>query len=579
MNFSLMRNFGVHFATDETFLQLFTRIHLDGCLQLLVEVLQTRNLRLQTLALARLEDNRTRRAAAVKGITREDLPVVKHALREGLSSSVLAKVTSETEGLLHRQVGLDVVDGSTGTVLLTLDNTTTLVQHGVDTAHARLNSLDLNQEDRLHHPGLASQLAGIEVATSGGDHLSTTTVDSISVHSQILQVPTHTTHVLIAHDTFLGGPLPGSNEGILDFGQIGNTLGLVGDDVGTRGIRTEAPNLTSISNVPLVLVSQIAATSLGVVLGRNLAVVNVSAQLIAQGLSLTEDTVVLIGRLGQADHISSNGDGLTERHNGLRDAKLDTHEVLLQILQANLQVQLTSTSNNVLTGFLDGGLHQRIGLGQTLQTLDQLRQIGRILGLDGDTHDRGDTVLHVLQRVGVLGALVSDGGSLDDELVNTEQTNQVTARNILDRLLVATHHKHGTLDALSGNVGLATVLVVGSHDPGLLASAHGTGEDTTEGDETALISGWHHLGDIQAHRALGVAITDGLEVPVTLVTNRSSVQSLGTILLGLGWGRQVVDHHHQQSIRGGQPLLHDGLQQLLTVQILVIGSQLDAQGR
>ena len=44
--------------------------------------------------------------AVGKGASRKNLPVVEHALWEGLASSVGPQVSGEAEGLVDRQVGL-----------------------------------------------------------------------------------------------------------------------------------------------------------------------------------------------------------------------------------------------------------------------------------------------------------------------------------------------------------------------------------------------------------------------------------------------------------------------------------------
>ena len=44
------------------------------------------------------------------------------------------------------------------------------------------------------------------------------------------------------------------------------------------------------------------------------------------------------------------------------------------------------TCNDVLAGLLDGTLDHRVGLGQPLQALNQLGQVGCHLGLNSHTH-------------------------------------------------------------------------------------------------------------------------------------------------------------------------------------------------
>ena len=51
----------------------------------------------------------------------------------------------------------------------------------------------------------------------------------------------------------------------------------------------------------------------------------------------------------------------------------------LQILEANLQVQLAGARHDVLARLLDGAHHHGVGLGQALQALHQLGQVRGVL--------------------------------------------------------------------------------------------------------------------------------------------------------------------------------------------------------
>lgn len=77
---------------------------------------------------------------------------------------------------------------------------------------------------------------------------------------------------------------------------------------------------------------------------------------------------MLIGRLGHDNLGRHLCHSLTEGDDRVRDPDLcSTHEILLQVLQANLQVKLSSTRNDVLSCLLNGTLHHWIRLGQPLQ--------------------------------------------------------------------------------------------------------------------------------------------------------------------------------------------------------------------
>ncbi len=86
-----------------------------------------------------------------------------------------------------------------------------------------------------------------------------------------------------------------------------------------------------------------------------------------------------------------------------------------------------------------------------------------------------------------------DGSSLDEELIDTNETADVTARNIFDGLGVTTHHENRALNALQVQIVLLSMHVVGTHDADLLTSSYCTGEDTTESIETSFVRGGNHL--------------------------------------------------------------------------------------
>jgi len=70
--------------------------------------------------------------------------------------------------------------------------------------------LDFYQEDWLLEHWCGSELTSVEHSSGGWDDLATTSVDSISMKGNIMDVESDTSHVLIAHCTFLGSPLEGS---------------------------------------------------------------------------------------------------------------------------------------------------------------------------------------------------------------------------------------------------------------------------------------------------------------------------------------------------------------------------------
>lgn len=235
-------------------------------------------------------------------------------------------------------------------------------------------------------------------------------------------------------------------------------------------------------------------------------------------------------------------------------------------------MQLTGTGNDVLTSLVDHGQDTGVGLGQTLETLDQLGQVVGVLDLDGTLDDGGDGELHNLEVVGSL--VVGDGTRLEQELVDTDQTQNVTGGDILNGLDETTHHQNGTLDGLDEQVLLLTRGVVGTLDADLHTGADGTGEDTTEGVETTLIGSRHHLGNVEHQRGLGVTVPD---TNADLVVGGTLVQSLSTVLLGSDGRGQVKNDHLQHGISGRQELAHDDLEELLALELLLVGGELDLE--
>lgn len=534
-------------------------------------VLVARNLLLETLALTHLSNDLTRLAGGVKRrSTRKDGPVVEDRLGEGLSTGGLTKLAGETEGLVDGQVGLDVEERSTRALLLGVDVTTTTGKDTVDTTHGLLGDLDLDVEDGLQDAGVGKHGSSIQDTTSSGDDLTTTTVNSISVQSNIKDVEADRAHGLLSNRTLTSSPLETRDEGILDFVEVLDGLGLVNQQVGTGGVGTEAPNLTGIGDIPAVLVSKETGTSLEIVTGGDLASLNGQGDLLVKGLGSEVQTVVLVGGLGQSSHAGSAADGLTVGDDRVGDTKGNTSVVLLEILQANFQVKLTSTGNDVLTGLVDHGQDTRVRLGQTLETFDQLGQILGVLDLNGTLDDGGDGELHDLHVVGSLGG--GEGTRLEQELVNTDQTDDVTGGNILNGLDETTHHQDGTLDVLDEQVLLLARDVVGTLDTDLKTGADGTGVDTTESVETTLVGGGNHLGDVKHQRSLGVTVTD---TDGAVVVGRTLVESLTTVLLGSNGGGKVDTDHLQHGISSGEELAHDSLEELLASKVLLVVGKLD----
>lgn len=163
---------------------------------------------------------------------------------------------------------------------------------------------------------------------------------------------------------------------------------------------------------------------------------------------------------------------------------------------------------------------------------------------------------------------------LEQVLINTDQTDNVTSGDIVNWLNEATHHENGTLDSLDNKVLLLAREVVGSLDADLQTGADGTRVDTTESIETALIGGRHHLGNVQHERSLGIALADTIGA---LIVHGTFVEGLNTVLLGSNGRRKVKDDHLQEGVGSGEELAHHDLQEGLALELPLISGQLDLE--
>lgn len=83
----------------------------------------------------------------------------------------------------------------------------------------------------------------------------------------------------------------------------------------------------------------------------------------------------------------------------------------------------------------------------------------------------------------------------------------------------------------------------------LAKGPHLAREHTSEGIETALVLRRDELGDVEHERSVGVAVPDGRGIDVI---QGPLIQVGHTVLLCLGWGWQMPNHHLQQSLEHRQ---------------------------
>ena len=239
-------------------------------------------------------------------------------------------------------------------------DTSLSVEARVNATNGNFWALDLDGEDRFHDTRLGSHHARVHDTTGCWDDLTTSSVDGISVEGDIVDVESNTTDVFFAHRTFLGSPLESTDDGVLDFVKVLDTLGGVANNVWTGTFWTESPDLTCLFNIPLVVVGQVSASDLRIVLGGDLFVVNFNGELFSHWLGLHVKPVVLVRRLREAHSVGPLTDTFSERDDRVCLSERDAGVIFFEILQANLKVEFTGTSNNVLTGFFHVDLDHRI---------------------------------------------------------------------------------------------------------------------------------------------------------------------------------------------------------------------------
>ncbi len=226
----------------------------------------------------------------------------------------------------------------------------------------------------------------------------------------------------------------------------------------------------------------------------------------------------------------------------------------------------------MFTSLVDPCLHARVRLGESLKTFDEFWEIGSVLDLNSDLDDGGDGEPHDLHVVGSLGR--GQSTALQQELIDTDKTNNVTSRAIFDRLDVTTHHQDCALNRLDEEIVLLSGQVVGTLDTDFGTGLDGTREDTTKGVETSFIGSRHHLGYVEDKRTLGITIpdTDG-----GLVVHGALVEGLYTVALSGGGGRKIDDYHLQEGVTGGKEFAHNDLEEGLAFEVALFLGQLDVK--
>eukprot|EP00449_Zooxanthella_nutricula_P035398 CAMPEP_0198615238 /NCGR_PEP_ID=MMETSP1462-20131121/159292_1 /TAXON_ID=1333877 /ORGANISM="Brandtodinium nutriculum, Strain RCC3387" /LENGTH=350 /DNA_ID=CAMNT_0044347037 /DNA_START=171 /DNA_END=1220 /DNA_ORIENTATION=- len=146
-------------------------------------------------------------AALLRAVPLQVFPMVEHALREGLPARGLPESGDEAEGLGHGQVGLHLDERGALTLVLLEDATAPQVHAVVHAAHRFLRARDLDEEHGLLQGRLGRQLRREAAAARRGHDLAGATVDGVGVERHIHEVEADAAHVFLAQRSLLGRPL------------------------------------------------------------------------------------------------------------------------------------------------------------------------------------------------------------------------------------------------------------------------------------------------------------------------------------------------------------------------------------
>jgi hypothetical protein len=336
--------------------------------------------------------------------------------------------------------------------------------------------------------------------------------------------------------------LEGSGERVLDILEILDTLGIIDKDIGGR--HSEVPDSGGMVLIPSPVTDK--GFDLGLLVQRTVGTdftgLEGKSKFIIDWLGNTPESVLLVGGLGEASLAGLSSDGLTVGDNWVGLDNLDILGVeFSEILETDFDVEITTTRNNVLFGtlvLLDD--NKRIRLGEFLETIHELWEVLRVLGVNGDSDNWGDGVLHHSDVVGFHFVFIDNSCLLLDAVINTNEGTGVTAWNVIDGFLFSTHHEDGSLDTFFIGIELVSGFVLTSLDLDFHTSGDGSGEDSTESSESGEILGGEHLGDEHTKSTFGITGGDGLGNSIGLGT---FIEVLDSVFLGSSGGWELHHDH------------------------------------
>merc|ERR1719192_1411973 len=149
---------------------------------------------------------------------------------------------------------------------------------------------------------------------------------------------------------------------------------------------------------------------------------------------------------------------------------------------------------------------------------------------NSNSHDRRNREFHHLQIMCLLKR--GDGSGLDQKLVDSHKSTNVTTWYIFNSFDVSPHHKNCSLDSLFIQIFFFARNVIRAHNSGLQACGNLTRKDTSKGVETSFVRCGYHFRNVHHKRAVRVTI---FHRNCSGIIIRSLVQHVCPVLLGSHW--------------------------------------------
>jgi len=197
-------------------------------------------------------------------------------------------------------MGSHLNEWGSGNWLFTNNDTSSFGKGLINWTNGIIWGLDLNQEDWLLESWSSGKLTSVKNSSGGWDDLTTTSMDSIGMEGNIIDVESDSSHVLVTKDTFLGSPLESSFVRILDFTQELDTLSGFNEEIWSIVIWSESPNLKSIRFFPVEFFDEDLCSFLGIGFKSTFSRLDLITQFIRKWEGLHEKSVMLVWGFGEA---------------------------------------------------------------------------------------------------------------------------------------------------------------------------------------------------------------------------------------------------------------------------------------